>query len=136
MSVPPLSVAQAFVRAINAHDVTAVADLMSDGHVFVDSLGTTVRGKEAMRKGWEGYFGMVPNYTLTIEETFSSENAVALLGVAHGTYSPDGRLSAENDWQTPAAFRAVIEDGKVNEWRVYADNEPIRQLMSKNREKQ
>jgi hypothetical protein len=30
---------------------------------------------------------------------------------------------------TPAAFRALIEDGKVAEWRVYADNEPLRRLM-------
>lgn len=136
MSVSPLSVGQAFVRAINAHDVQAVADLMSEDHVFIDSLGATVRGKETMRKGWEGYFRMVPNYTLTIEETFSAQNAVVMLGSAHGTYSPDGQLSAENDWKTPAAFRAVIEDGKVKEWRVYADNEPIRQLISKHREKQ
>jgi steroid delta-isomerase-like uncharacterized protein len=136
MSVSPLSVEQAFVRAINAHDVHAVADLMSEDHVFIDSLGAAVRGKETMRKGWEGYFRMVSNYTLTIEETYASENAVVMLGVAHGTYSPDGHVSPENDWKTPAAFRAVIEDGKVKEWRVYADNEPIRQLISKNREKQ
>jgi len=25
----------------------------------------------------------------------------------------------------------VIEDGKVAEWRVYADNEPMRRLMAK-----
>jgi uncharacterized protein (TIGR02246 family) len=136
MSISPLSVAQAFARAINAHDVDAVADLMSDGHVFIDSLGTVVRGKETMRKGWEGYFRMVPNYTLTIDEIYASENTVVMLGAAHGTYSPDGHLAPENDWKTPAAFRATIEDGKVKEWRVYADNEPIRQLMSKNQEKQ
>jgi hypothetical protein len=38
-------------------------------------------------------------------------------------------LKPENRWQTPAAIRALIEDGKVAEWRVYADNEPIRQRI-------
>jgi len=51
--------------------------------------------------------------------------------VAQGTYSPDGRLRAESRWETPAAFRAFVEDGLVAEWRVYADNEPLRQKMRK-----
>jgi hypothetical protein len=38
-------------------------------------------------------------------------------------------LKAENSWETPAAFRAVIKDGKVSEWRVYADNEPMKKHM-------
>ena len=54
-----------------------------------------------------------------------------LLGVAEGTYAPDGVLKAENHWTTPAAIRAQVEDGQVTEWRVYADNEPIRERMRK-----
>jgi len=26
-------------------------------------------------------------------------------------------------------FRALIKEGKVEEWRVYADNEPMRERM-------
>jgi ketosteroid isomerase-like protein len=118
------------------HDVNVLVELMHDEHVFIDSLGTAVHGKGAMRKGWMGYFQMVPDYELTIEETCSSGDGVIMLGSAHGTYTADGNLLPENAWKTPAAFRAVIEDGKVKEWRVYADNEPIRQLMSKNRVQQ
>jgi limonene-1,2-epoxide hydrolase len=29
----------------------------------------------------------------------------------------------------------LVEDGRVAEWRVYADNEPIRELMRKNSNK-
>ena len=39
-------------------------------------------------------------------------------------------LNPENRWQTPVAIRASVEDGLVAEWRVYADNEPIRKVMS------
>ena len=37
---------------------------------------------------------------------------------------------AENAWKTPVALRAFAEDGKVADWRVYADNEPLRRLMA------
>jgi len=52
-----------------------------------------------------------------------------MVGIAQGTYTSDGWLREENGWKTPAAFRASIADGKVAEWRVYADNEPMRLRM-------
>jgi hypothetical protein len=74
---------------------------------------------------------MVPDYTVAIEETYSDGPVVAMLGLAQGTYTSDGQLKPENRWSTPTAFRAFIEDQKVAEWRVYCDNEPIRQRMTK-----
>jgi uncharacterized protein (TIGR02246 family) len=131
MKNEPEVVAQAFVEAINRQDVDALAELMTPRHCFVDSLGGVTEGRDTMRAGWVGYFRMVPNYTIEIKDTYREGQVVVMLGVVGGTYAPDGRLSDENRWQTPAALRAVIEDGKVAEWRVYADNEPIRQLIAK-----
>jgi len=137
-------VATQFVQAINRQDVPALLDLMTPDHLFTDSLGNIVRGRDSMRAGWKLYFQMVPDYQLTVEETYSMESKVVMLGTAGGTYShafesiratgmpstlPDGTSKYENRWQTPAAVRARIEDGKVAEWRIYADNEPIRKLM-------
>lgn len=130
MSENAEAVAQSFVRAINRQDADALAVLMTEEHRFIDALGTIVTGREAMRIGWRGYFGMVPDYTIAIEEILSDGPVVLMLGVAQGTYAPDGQLKAENRWSTPAAFRAFIEDGRVAEWRVYADNEPMRRLMA------
>lgn len=123
------SVAQAFVRAINRQDVAALADLMTPEHRFVDSMGNSSEGRENLRAGWTAYFRMVPDYTVAIEETFSDGPVVAMLGTAQGTYSIGGELKPENKWSTPTAFRAFIENQKVAEWRVYCDNEPIRQRM-------
>ena len=125
------SVAQGFVRAINRQDVDALAELMTAEHRFIDSLGNTSEGRDKMRASWASYFRMVPDFTLTIEETFTDGPVVVMLGIAQGTYTPDGLLKAENRWSTPAAFRAFIEDRKVAEWRVYCDNEPIRQRIAK-----
>jgi len=125
------AIAQAFVRAINRQDVEGLVSLMAPEHRFVDSLGNVVLGREKMRAGWAGYFKMVPDYSIAVEERFSDGPLVLLLGVAEGTYAPDGELKAENHWKTPVALRAQIEDGLVAEWRVYADNEPLRQCMRK-----
>ena len=125
------SVAQAFVRAINRQDVDALVELMPEQHRFIDSLGTLFEGRESLRRGWRKYFDMVPDYTVAIEETYCDGPVVVMLGEAQGTYAPHGELKPENHWSTPTAFRAYIEDGKVAEWRVYCDNDPIRQRVAK-----
>jgi hypothetical protein len=84
-----------------------------------------------MRAGWAGYFGMVPDYTVAVEETYGDGPVVVMIGSAQGTYAPDGQLKPENRWATPAAFRVFVDEGLVAEWRVYADNDPIRRLMQR-----
>jgi hypothetical protein len=82
-----------------------------------------------MRVGWIGYFKMVPDYSIAVEETLRDGFVVVMLGVAEGTYAHDGALKAENRWKTPVAIRAQIEGELIAEWRVYADNEPLRDQM-------
>jgi uncharacterized protein (TIGR02246 family) len=130
MSESERTVAQAFVRAINRQDVDALANLMTEDHRFTDPLANVVEGREKMRAGWAAYFRMVPDYTIAVEETYSDGPVVVMLGVVGGTYSPTGELKPENRWKITAALRAVIEGGKVSEWKVYADNEPMRRLMA------
>lgn len=124
------TVAQAFIRAINRQDVDRLAELMAPAHRFIDALGNLVEGRDRMRESWAAYFRMVPDYSVAIEEYYPSDPVVILLGMAGGTYSRDGALHTENRWQTPIAIRALVEDGLVAEWRVYADNEPMRKLMA------
>jgi uncharacterized protein (TIGR02246 family) len=131
MNITAEAVAQAFVRAINRQDVDGLVALMAPEHRFVDSLGNPVVGREKMRAGWAGYFKMVPDYSIAVEEKFCDGPVVVMLGVAEGTYSTDGTMNAENRWKTPAVIRAQVEDGLVAQWRVYADNEPLRERMRK-----
>lgn len=129
-------IALAFVRAINRQDPDALAALMSDEHRFIDSLGNCVVGRDAMRTAWGAYFRMVPDYAIVVDEILCDGPVVVLLGTAQGTYRDPQRaatpLQAANRWSIPAVLRAFIEDGKVAEWRVYADNEPVRKLMAAN----
>ena len=124
-------IANKFVVAIDRHDVETIYELMTDDHRFIDSMGNITNGREEMKKGWNGYFKMVPDYLIEITGTFVSGNTVVLLGKASGTYSADGTLKPENHWETPAAWRALIEGEYIKEWQVFADNEPIREVMRK-----
>ncbi len=123
----------AFVEKINAHDVAGLCELMSEDHVFVDSLGATPRGRETMRKGWEVYFAGFPDYRISVTEVMHDGNMIGLFGKARGTYCVDGKLLEENRWEIPAAWRAVVRDGLLAEWQVYADNSPVLRIMESKR---
>jgi ketosteroid isomerase-like protein len=125
----PLEIVRQFVAAINSHDVDAIIAWMAPEHLFIDSLGNRIPGT-AMRTGWQRYFKMAPDYSIQTEEEISNGEGVILLGKAGGTFvGADGVLRAENRWETPAVWRAVVAGDKVAEWRVYCDNEPIREKM-------
>jgi len=120
----PLETALLFLDRINQHDPIKLAEVMSEDHVFIDSLGRTMRGRDAMRQGWRSYYAMCPDYRVSHEEIFTKGNVVGVFGTAGGTISGNG-------WETPSAWRAVIENGLVKEWRVYADNKPVYDILAK-----
>jgi ketosteroid isomerase-like protein len=119
--------AQEFVRRINAHDVESIMALTSIDFVLVDSLGNRFT-RPAIDEGWRQYFAMVPDYWIKIDDAVLDRDAVILFGTAGGTYVPKGgKMMSENRWETPAVWRAVARDGQLMQWRIYADNEPLRE---------
>jgi len=122
-------VARRFVDAINRHYIEAICELMTEDHRFIDSGEGIVEGREEMKEGWVGYFKMVPDYLINVSEVFASGNTVVLLGKASGTYTTDGGLKPENHWETPAAWRAVVSGERIREWQVFANLEPLREIM-------
>lgn len=120
-----------FIRAINEHDLGAIFELMTEDHRFIDSGGQVCEGREEMKQRWLRYLRMVPDYKIHISAVFDSENSAVLIGKASGTYTADGELKPENRWEIPAAWRAVVSGDKLKEWQVYADNEPMREVMRK-----
>lgn len=105
--------------------------LMTPSHIFVDSLGDKSTGP-GIEAGWREYFKMVPDYWIRVDRAFSDGDMAILVGRAGGTYVPTGGTpKSENRWETPAVWMARIEGQKVAEWRIYSDNEPIRDKMRK-----
>ena len=127
----PTDIVLNFLERINRHDADQVAELMTEDHVFIDALGNSVLGREKTRAAWRGYFGMCPDYLVSHEDILHNGNTVAIFGSAAGTISVNGELRAENRWRIPAAWRMVVHEGLVREFRVYADNKPVYGILAK-----
>ena len=120
-----------FERLINSRSADSVCSLMTDDAVFIDSLGNRVEGLALLRSAWQSYFAMVPDYTISHTEIFVEDDRIAMFGAAGGTFTKDGRMQKDNRWQSPAAWRVVVKNGKIALWQVFADNEPLREIMRK-----
>jgi len=112
---------RAFIAAINKGDPTVFSELMTEDHTFVDSGGTVESGRSKMAKGWDEYFQMFPDFRIEVECLLQDGNLVAAFGRASGTYNGKRGLVPANRIEMPAAWKAIVEDGKIKFWQVYAD---------------
>lgn len=126
----PDRIALRFVNEINRHDVSTLFELMAPNFRYVDGLGQETRGRERMREAWTVYFGQFPDYHVVIRDHLVLGPVVALFGTATGTFAEGGEVSPRSRWSVPVAWRAVVREGKVEEWQVYTDSEPMRRSMS------
>lgn len=119
-----------FVKRINEHDVTGLAELMSDDHTFIDAHNNSITGKANMIQGWKGYYSMFPDYKIEVDEFYEAGSTYVMMGFASGTYK---RLNPEkNHWKLPAAWKAVVENGKIKHWQVYCDTKVPYEIIEKN----
>lgn len=113
-----------FVAAINSHDPETLGRLMATDHLFIDGLGNRVQGRVAMKAGWSNYFALCSDYWLRVDTCLERNGTVLAVGEAGGTI--DGQT-----WKIPAAWKAMIREGMVSEWRVFADNKPVYEILEK-----
>ncbi len=121
MASSAVLVVKAFIAAINRRDAAALAELMAEDHTFVDSQGTSVSGRERMAVGWAEFFRLFPDYAVRAETIVHDKGLVAVFGSAAGTYSGRRGPVPENRIEMPAAWKAVVEKGRIKHWQVYAD---------------
>ncbi len=115
-----------WIAAINDHDVTRIAGLMTPDCVFVDSLGNRVESARDIEAGWRSYFAMCPDYWIRVDTSIAEGDTALISGEAGGTM--DGET-----WRIPAAWKAVIRDGLMLEWCVFADNKPVYEILARRR---
>jgi limonene-1,2-epoxide hydrolase len=121
MTSDEINVVEAFIAAINRRHPSELSDLMTEDHTFVDSSGRIQSGRENMTAGWKEYFRMFPDYEIHVERMLADKALVAVFGSASGTYNGKRGLVAENRIAMPAAWKALVENGKIKLWQVYAD---------------
>jgi ketosteroid isomerase-like protein len=123
-------IVEAFIAAINRHDLVALSKLMTEDHTFVDPAGRSASRRENMTAGWKHYFQMFPDYEIHVEKILADGTVVAVFGSASGTYNGKRGFVAQNKIAMPAAWRALIENGKIKRWQVYADWTEGSKIMS------
>jgi ketosteroid isomerase-like protein len=119
---------QAFIDCINTHDVDGLAGLMSDDHTFIDAHGNGIVGRETMVAGWRGYFDWFPDYYIEVTDVFENDDTFAMFGLAGGSFK--GKESEA--WRLPAAWKAIVKDGRVALWQVFADTKIPFEIMERN----
>jgi ketosteroid isomerase-like protein len=117
---------QAFIERINAHDVQALGELMSDDHRFIDAHGNELAGKQKMIAGWRGYFELFPDYSIEVNEIFEQGDTLGMFGFAGGSF----KRKPDASWRLPAAWKAIVKDGRVILWQVFADTKIQFESMS------
>ena len=118
----------AFIDRINAHDVEGLGALMSDDHTFIDAHGNQVSGREKMIAGWRGYFEWFPDYFIEVTDVFGDDDKLALFGFAGGSFK--GKQS--ESWRLPAAWKAIVKDGRITLWQVFADTKLPFEIIERN----
>jgi ketosteroid isomerase-like protein len=116
-----IDVVRTFIAAINRRSSSEISDLMTEDHTFVDSGGRVESGRQKMTTGWKEYFRLFPDYLIQVETILGQGELVAVFGSASGTYNGKRGLVPENRIEMPAAWRAVVQNGKVKRWQVYTD---------------
>ncbi len=126
MNRAPSETLKQWLAAINGHDVPALRELMTDDFLFVDSLANRVVGAAKMDYGWRAYFSMCPDYWVRADLAMAEGDTLLIAGEAGGTI--DG-----TSWQIPAAWKAVLREGRMAEWHVFADNKPVYDILARRR---
>ena len=133
MKTTAADIALAFIDHINMHELHKLGTLITEDHLFIDAQGNQYRGRKQIERSWRACFEWFPDYSIAVDQAFANGNIAVVTGSAMGTCAIRGRMNPETRWKIPSAWQGVMRNGKVAEWRVYADNEPVWKAMRKRR---
>lgn len=128
-----INVVNDFVNAINKANIDKICDLISEDYIFIDSHDNRAVGIDNMRDGWTSYFTLFPDYKIEINETIQKDSMICLFGYASGTYLNLSNEENSNFWRIPAAWTAIVKDGKIKQWQVYTDNMKVMEIINRNK---
>ena len=105
-----------FVAATNAHDVEAMADLVSDDYTYIDSWREGVSGRDLVMDGARRMFAADPGFQIEVESSSFSDPFVLMRGWTNSSLPEIGRRRA--------VWRARCENGLISEWQSWAEGGP------------
>ncbi|HLT24732.1 MAG TPA: Type 1 glutamine amidotransferase-like domain-containing protein [Ignavibacteria bacterium] len=127
-TIDTLTVVNSFIHMINDHKVDLIADSVTIDHTFYDSMGVDIRGLVNLKDAWGSLFSLFPDYTIEAKEIMVDGSEAVIFGEITGTFVIDDVEVKGKKWKVPSAWKVLIKDGKIAEWRVFTDMEPIREM--------
>jgi len=125
-----VDIVKEYIRLINRGDTGGLGRLSSPQLRFFDATGARFR---LTADGWRGYFSDFPDYRIRVQRILADGNTVAVFGSASGSFHGGSSVGRPARWKFPAAWRAVVRAGRLLEWQVYCDVEPMLQSAGRGR---
>ncbi|HXH20979.1 MAG TPA: nuclear transport factor 2 family protein [Dehalococcoidia bacterium] len=124
--LPPTAAVLAFIDRINQTDLEGLLALMTDDHYLKVMDEAPLRGKEAQRPAWDGYFTAYPDYVIYPSRIAASGATVAVLGTTTGSHLG---LPDEAEMKLTVIWRAEVRDGLLASWEVLEDTPGAREAL-------
>lgn len=108
-------IAGRFVAAVNAHDLTALGELMTEDFAYIDSWREGIVGRDNVLAAVRVLFASDPAFGIEVERTSYREPHVLMSGTVN---------SAQFDDKRRAVWRARCEGDRLAEWQSWAEGGP------------
>lgn len=130
----PEQVAEGFLAAYNAHDVSRVMSFYSDDVVISTPDLTVVRGKPDNQKYYEAWFQSVPDVNSMLKSLTVGEDRFVLELVETGTYTkamptPGAPRGRGQKLRYPYVIVANVRAGKMTSVRIYENDKVIERQL-------
>jgi steroid delta-isomerase-like uncharacterized protein len=130
----PEQVAEAFVEAYNAHDVTKLITLYAEDVTVVPPDLTVVKGKPDNQRYYEAWFQSVPDVKSTIKSLTTDTDRFVLELIETGTYTkrlptPGSPRARGQKLRYPYVIVANVKAGKMTSVRIYENDKLIEQQL-------
>ena len=104
------------VRMLNERRYDALADILAEDFVFLDTAGSPIRGREPFLEAMREVHRQAPDIRIEVDEEFEQE----------GDVLTKGRLvSAEPDYRSESLWRIKFAGDKVSEIQAFRDNNAV-----------
>ena len=107
----PLKIPRRFVDCLNARDVDALSDVISDDCRIIDPRGAWVEGRDTCLQMMRALFKIDPDYRIHVNS----------MGRSGGNVLIAGRTTARNPrFATTTLWRARSDSRHLHEWQSYS----------------
>ncbi len=118
----------AFVAAVNGHDIEKMGELMSKDHAFVTADQRRFDSQKVALESWKNFFDIFPDYQFDVVEISESTSGLIIIANASGSFR--GKKEVAKSFLIPMSVKVGIDANQISEWQVFANPRKIAEIMN------